>query len=68
MLHGKVLYRYERHRLEETVLYAIVTMAVVLASLAESKACDVEEAPEHITKGLTIHYAEHFSDVVSQVF
>lgn len=33
-----------------------------------ANAGDVEEVPEHITKGQTIHYAEHFSDFVSLVF
>lgn len=29
---------------------------------------DVEEVPEHITRGLTIHYAKSFADVAQLVF
>ncbi len=36
--------------------------------LPAANARDVEEVPEHITRGLTIHYAKSFADVVQLVF
>lgn len=36
--------------------------------LPAANARDVEEVPEHITRGLTIHYVESFADVVQLVF
>ena len=36
--------------------------------LPAANAGDVEEVPEHIKKGITVHYAQEFADVLDLLF